>query len=97
MSFRVAPVHKALVSASKVCHKGYRTILYSEPGQSGMLHKHTNEWIRLREEKGVYVFDVWISPAMTAGRKMSKVLSLTPYEHNVDVAPVDLPRQENHP
>ena len=69
MNFRVALVHKALVSASKVCRKGYRIILDSKPGQSGMLHKHTNEWIGLREEKGVYVFDGWVSPAMTAGRK----------------------------
>ena len=56
MNFRVARVHKALVSASKVCHKGYRIILDSEPGQSGMLHKHTNEWIGLREEKGCLRF-----------------------------------------
>ena len=41
------------VSASKVCHKGYPVILNSEPGQSGMLHKHTNDRIVLREEKGV--------------------------------------------
>ena len=83
MNFRVALVHKALVSASKVCHKGYRIILNSEPGQSGMLHKHTNEWIGLREEKGVYVFDGWVSPVATVGRKRSKVPSLMPYEHNV--------------
>ena len=89
MNFRVAPVHKALVSASKVCRKGYRIILDSEPGQCGMLHKQTNEWIGLREEKGVYVFD--------SGRKRSEVASLTPYEHNVDMTPVDFPRQENHP
>ena len=43
MNFRVVPVHKALVSASKVCHKSYRIILDSELGQSGKLHKHTNE------------------------------------------------------
>ena len=60
MNFRVALVHKALVSAAKVCRKGCRIILDSEPGQSGMLRKHTNEWIGLREEKGVYVFDSWI-------------------------------------
>ena len=97
MIFRVAPVHKALVSASKVCRKGYRIILDSEPRQSGMLHKHTNEWFGLREEKRVYVFDGWVSPAMTAGRKRS--VSLTTYEHNVDGATslVDFLRQENHP
>ena len=66
-------------------------------GQSGMLHKHRNESIRLREEKGVFVFDGWVSPAMTVGRKRSESVSLTPYEHNVDVALVDFPRQENHP
>ena len=32
MNFRVALVHKALVSASKVCRKGYQIILDSEPG-----------------------------------------------------------------
>ena len=86
MNFRVALVHKALVSASKVCRKGYRIILDSEPGQSGMLHKHTN-------------FDGWVSPTMTAGRKRSESVSLTPDEHNVDGAtsPVDFLRQENHP
>ena len=34
---------------------------------------------------------------MTAGRKRSEAVSLTPYEHNVDVAPVDFSRQENRP
>ena len=95
MNFRVAPVHKALVSASKVCRKGYRIILDSKPGRSGMLHKRTKEWIGLREEKGVYVFDGWVSPAVTAGRNRSESVSLTPYEHNVDVAPVDFPRPLN--
>ena len=70
MKFRVALVHKALVSASKVCHNGYRIIWDCELGQSGMLHKHTNEWIGLREEKGVYVFDGWISPG-ERGRRSS--------------------------
>ena len=97
MNFRVVPVHKALVSAPKVRHEGYRVILDSEPGQGGMLHKHTNEWIRLREDKGVYVFDSWISPAMTGGRKRSVVVSLTPCKHNVDVTLVDFHKQQNHP
>ena len=34
---------------------------------------------------------------MTAGRKRSEVVSLTPYEHNVDERLLDFPRQENHP
>ena len=93
MNFRVAPGQKALESASKVCRKGYRIILDSEPGQSGMLHKHTNEWIGLREEKKVSTF----STVTTAGRKRSEVASLTPYEHNVDMTPVDFPRQKNRP
>ena len=97
MNFRVAPVHKALVSASKVCRKGYRIILDSKAGRSGMLHKRTNERIGLREEKSVYVFDGRVSPAMTAGRKRSESVSFTPYEHNVDVALVDFRKQENHP
>ena len=73
MNLRGATVHKALVSASKVCREGYRIILDSEPGQRGMLQKHTNEWIGLRDEKGVYVFDSWVSPATTPGRKRSSV------------------------
>ena len=97
MNFRVAPVHKALVSASKVCRKGHQIILDSKPGRSGMFHKRPKEWIGLREEKGVYVFDGWVSPAVTAGRKRPESFSLTPYEHNVDVALVDFPRQKNHP
>ena len=62
-----------------------------------MLHEHTNEWIGLREEEGVYVFDSWISPAKTSGRKRSEVASLTPYEHNVEMTPLDFPTQEKHP
>ena len=103
-----------------------------------MLHKHTNEWSGLPEEKGVDVFDGWISPAATtdqhvqkkgkstpnsrdehvkkskkskksmancrqeterstAGNKRSKVPNLMPYEHKVDVRPMDFPRQENRP
>ena len=81
----------ALVSASQVCHTGYRIILDSLPGQSGLLHNYTVEWIGVREEKGVFVFDGWFSSAMTAGRNRSTDLSLTPYEHNLDVAPVDFP------
>ena len=78
---------------SGTCPQSIGVSIESEPGQSGMLHKHTNGWIGLREEKGVNDFDGWISPATTA----SKVSSLTPYEHDVYVALVDFPRQENHP
>ena len=35
----------------RLCHKGYRIILDSKPGQSGVLPKHTGEWVGLREEK----------------------------------------------
>ena len=51
MNFTVAPVHKALVSASKVCHKVIESSCIR-----GILHKHTNEWIGFREEKGIHVF-----------------------------------------
>ena len=99
VNFRVVPIHKALgVSVKNVClYNDTESIMDYEPGQSGMLHKHTGEWICLREHKGVHDFDGWISLATTVGRKRSKVLSLTQYEHNVDVAPVDFHRQENHP
>ena len=48
------------------------------------------------KKTSVYVFDGWVSPAVTAGRKRPESVSLTPYEHNVDVAFVDFPRQENY-
>ena len=57
VNFRIASVHKTLVSASKLCRKGYRIILDSKSGRSDILHKRTNKWIDLRDEKGVYVFD----------------------------------------
>ena len=44
------------------------------------------EWIGLREEQGVNVFDGWVSPAVIAGRKRPESVSLTPYEHNVSQA-----------
>ena len=66
MNFRVAPFHKALVSASKVCRKGYQIILDSKPGRSGMLHKRTNEWIGLREEKRCLRFR-WLGFSGTDG------------------------------
>ena len=93
---RMAFVHKALVSASE-CHEGYRVVVDSNPGQSGMPHKNTGEWIGLREEKGGYVLEGWISLAMTAGRKKSVYLSLTRHERYVDAAPVIFSRQESHP
>ena len=36
MNFRVASVHKALVSASKVCHKVIESSCFPGPGQSGV-------------------------------------------------------------
>ena len=89
MNFRVALVHKPLVAASKMCRKGHRFILDSELGQSGMLHKHTNEWIGLREAKRCLRFRQLDFSGNDSWAKE--------YEHNVDVTPVDFPRQENHP
>ena len=86
MNFRVPLVHKALVSASKVCHEGCRLFLSTKPGRSDMLHKCTNEWIGLREEKGVYVFDGSDSLAVTWEENGICQLHL-----------LDFPRRENHP
>ena len=93
-----------------------------------MLHKRTNDWVGLREEKGVYVFDGWISPADHVHKKGKSIpnsrdehvqkskksiancrqeeskksmansrQNLMPYEHKVDMKPMDFPRQENRP
>ena len=59
MNFRVAPVHKTLLSASKVCHKGYRIILH--PRHPPQTHERMDRVTR--RKKGIHVFDGWISPA----------------------------------
>ena len=70
MNFSDTCLHTVGVSVQGVPSKDIESSCKSKPGQRSMLHKHT----------------VGFLPAMTAGRRRSKVLRLMPYEHHVDVA-----------
>ena len=97
MNFRVAPVHNALVSASKVCRKDYRIILGFRAWTKWHAAQTHERMDRVARRKRCLRFRRLGFSGNDSWRKRSKVVSLTPYEHNVDVALVDFPRQENHP
>ena len=97
MNFRVAPVHKALVSASKVCRKGYRIILDSKPGRRGMLHKRTNEGNDSWEEKiGVCQFDTVRTQrsCCTCGFSQAGESSVRPQDEDQPMIPDDVQASE---
>ena len=78
MNVGVAPVDKALVSGSKVCHKGYRIIILdSEPGQSGMHHTHMGESDRFAREEQRCLHCRRLDVSCNDSWQKVKVLSLT--------------------
>ena len=58
MTFNVASVTKPLASAAQVVASGNRIVLDPRPDESFVENMKTGERMRLREQKGVYVFDV---------------------------------------
>ena len=58
MTFNVASVTKPLASAAQVVASGNRIVLDPRPDESFVENVKTGERMRLREQKGVYVFDV---------------------------------------
>ena len=58
MTFNIAGVCKPLASAAKVVSMGNRVVLDPDPTKSCIENVKTGEKMRLREQKGVYVFDV---------------------------------------
>ena len=58
MTFNVASVTKPLASAAQVVASGNRIVLDPRPDESYVENVKTGERMRLREQKGVYVFDV---------------------------------------
>ena len=58
MTFNIAGVCKPLASAAKVVAMGNRVVLDPDPMKSCVENVRTGEKMRLREHKGVYVFDV---------------------------------------
>ena len=58
MTFNIAGVCKPLASAAKVVAMGNRVVLDPDPAKSCVENVRTGEKMRLREQKGVYVFDV---------------------------------------
>ena len=61
MTFNVASVTKPLASAAQVVASGNRIVLDPRPDESFVENVRTGERMRLREQKGVYVFDVQYS------------------------------------
>ena len=57
MKLTSADVRKPLASVMKIVQKGNRVVF--DPNGSYIEHKHGHK-TSLREEKGVYVFDVWV-------------------------------------
>ena len=57
MTFNLAGVTKPLASAAQVVASGNRIVLDPEPDMSFVENAKTGERMRLREQKGVYVFD----------------------------------------
>ena len=58
MAFEVANISRPLASVSKICKKGYQAVFDDE--ESYLLHKATNQKIKLREENVMYYLDIWV-------------------------------------
>ena len=58
MRFNVADVAKPLASAVKITEANNVVVLHPKEGKSFTLNLDTNERIKIRKEKGTYVFDV---------------------------------------
>ena len=58
MTFNLAGVTKPLASAAQVVASGNRVVLDLEPDRCFVENVKTGECMKLREHKGVYVFDV---------------------------------------
>ena len=58
MTFNMAGVTKPLASAAQVVASGNRIVLDPNPDESYVQNIRTGEKMALREQKGVYVFDV---------------------------------------
>ena len=58
MIFNVADVSKPLASAVKVCEAGNLVVLHPDPDKSYIENLNTRERIKIRKDKGTFVFDV---------------------------------------
>ena len=61
MTFNLASVTKPLASAAQVVASGNRIVLDPQPDNCFVENVHTGERMRLRQQRGVYVFDVQYS------------------------------------
>ena len=55
---QVCKVHRPLMSVKKICKSGYR-VIFDDEG-SYIEDKHTGESMKVIEEEGEYVLDVWV-------------------------------------
>ena len=68
LRFNVANVAKALASAVKVVKAGNLVVMHPDPEKCFIQNISTGERMKLREEKGTYVFDVVFEETKEAGQ-----------------------------
>ena len=61
ITFNVTDVVRPLVSAVRICDAGNRIVMDPDPEQSYVENLNTGERIKLRRDKGTFVFDVQYS------------------------------------
>ena len=62
MTFQVADVTKILASVSRMVSTGHRIIFDSTDVGSFIENKKTGKKIKLRQNNGVYLQDMWVAP-----------------------------------
>ena len=60
----MAPVRKPLASLAKITKAGNRIVMDSDDNEGSYIeNKMTGERTYMREERNVFVFDIWLPPA----------------------------------
>jgi hypothetical protein len=73
--YSIADVHKVLTSAARVCNNGFRAVLDAWDCDSYLEEKATGDRIPLRQEQGVYVYDMFVYPYENVHPQLSSLHS----------------------
>ena len=57
--FQVVGINKPLLSVSKLISDGWRVVFDEE--ESFMIHKTTQQYIKIKRERGVFVIDAYVN------------------------------------